>query len=174
MPAATGAGNKEILMQNLSGKLSPHLVWLFALGAVAVGLGAAFATQGLGAKVTAAVYAGIVAIAGFASTFTTRARTRAAVLAFLLAALAAAALYYVVVSTIFATATREAVEVVSAGEAGAAGAEAGDFFGRFFGAFAAIVAFLETSIVGITGAVAGAKARGQVARPSWSAEARAA
>ena len=88
-------------MQNLIGKYSRHTVWLFALGAVPLGIAAAYATAGLGPKVTAAVYAGIVGLAGFASTFTTKARTRGAVLAFLVAALAAAAVYYLVVSAVF-------------------------------------------------------------------------
>ena len=148
-------------MQNLIGKYSRHSVWLFALGAVPLGIAAAYATAGLGPKVTAAVYAGIVGLAGFASTFTTKARTRGAVLAFLVAALAAAAVYYLVVSSVFETATTTATDLASGGQAHDAGKEAGSFFGRFFGAFAAVIAFLETSIVGITGAVAGGKAKAQ-------------
>lgn len=150
-------------MQNLIGKYSRHTVWLYALAAVALGIGGAYATHGLGPKVTAGVYAAIVGGAGFASTFTTRARTRGAVAAFLLAGLAAAAIYYVLVSSVFAAATTAATDAVSGGDAHAhaEGAKAASVFGRFFGAFAAIIAFLETTIVGITGAVAGSAAKQQ-------------
>jgi hypothetical protein len=148
-------------MQNLAGKLNRHTVWLFALGAVTLGIAAAFATQGLGPKVTSAVYAGIVGIAGFASTYATQARTRAAVGAFLLAGLIAAIAYYLVVSYVFSTVTTAMTDVVSGGQAHEAGKQVGTLFGRFFGAFAAVVAFLETSIVGIGAAVAGARAREQ-------------
>lgn len=150
-------------MQQFAGKYSRHSVWLFSLGAVALGLGAAVATQGLGPKVTSAVYAAIVGVAGFGSTFATRARTRGAVGAFLLAALCAAVAYYAVVSYVFSTITTGMTDVVSGGQAHEAGVQAGTFFGRFFGAFAAVVAFLETSIVGISGAIVGARVKAQVA-----------
>ena len=148
-------------MQNLAGKLNRHTVWLFALGAVTLGIAAAYATQGLGPRVTSAVYAGIVGIAGFGSTFATQARTRAAVGAFAVAGLLAAVAYYLVVSYVFRTVTTAMTDVASGGQAHAAGVQAGTFFGRFFGAFAAVVAFLETTVIGISAAVAGAKARAQ-------------
>jgi hypothetical protein len=161
--AATAAGtiNEENPVQELAGKYSRHAVWLFALGAVALGLAASVATQGLGPKVTSAVYAAIVGLAGFGATFATRARMRGAVGAFLLAALIAACAYYAVVSYVFSTVTTAMTDAVSAGAANDAGQQAGTFFGRFFGAFAAVVAFLETSIVGIGGAIVGARVKAQ-------------
>jgi hypothetical protein len=146
-------------MQNFANKYDARTIWLFAIGSVALGIAAAFATQGLGPKVTSAVYAGIVGVAGFASTFATKARVRGAVGAFLFAALLAAIGYYAVVSYVFSTVTSQATDLMSNGQAHEAGVQAGTFFGRFFGAFAAIVAFLETSIVGIAGAVAGSRAK---------------
>jgi hypothetical protein len=158
-------------MERIIGKLTPNLVWLYAIGALALGIAAAFATQGLGAKVTAAVYAGIVAIAGFASTFTTSARVRTAVLAFLLAAVAAAALYFVVVSSVIAGATTAMADTVSLGQAGAESAEAGSVMGTFFGVVAAVVAFAETAFFGIGGAVVGSRARAELAAQTGHAAA---
>jgi len=150
-------------MQNLVNKFDSRTVWLFAFGSVALGVAASFATQGLGPKVTSAVYAGIVGIAGFASTFSTRARTRGAVGAFLVAALLAAIGCYALVSYVFSTVTSQATDLVSNGQAHEAGVQAGTLFGRFFGAFAAVVAFLETSIIGIAAAVAGSRAKAGIA-----------
>src|SRR6476659_8158770 len=66
-------------------KLSAHTTWLFALGSIATGIGASYALNGLGTKVTAAVYFAIVALGGFASTYLTRAKTGGAILSFLVA-----------------------------------------------------------------------------------------
>jgi hypothetical protein len=166
--AAIGPRNYErkALVQQFAGRYSRHTVWLFALVAVALGLGAAVAFQGLGPKVTSAVYAAIVGLCGFAATFSTKARTRGAVGAFLVAALIAAAAYYAVISYVFSAVTTGMTDAVAVGDGAAqvhdAGVKMGTFFGRFFGAFAAVVAFLETSIVGIGGAIAGARVKAQM------------
>lgn len=146
-------------MESIINRFNKHTVWLFAFGAVALGVAAAYATAGMGPEVTSGVYAAIVGIAGFASMLTTRARVRGAVLAFLVAAIAAAGLYYLVVSTIMQDVTTAAADAVSGGAAHEQGKEAGTAFGRIFGAFAAAIAFLETWIVGIAGAVVGSKAK---------------
>jgi hypothetical protein len=143
-----------------SNKLSPHTTWLFALGSIAAGIGASYALNGLGTKVTAAVYFGIVAIGGFLSTYLTRARVRGAVLSFLCAAAVAAVGYYFLVSNLFETTTTVMTDTVSGGAATAEGAKAGAAMGKTFGIFIAVVVFLETIVAGIGGAVAGGKARG--------------
>jgi hypothetical protein len=142
-------------------KLSPHTTWLFALGSIAAGIGASYALNGLGTKVTAAVYFAIVAIGGFASTYMTRARVRGAVLSFLCAAAVAAVGYYFLVSNIFEHTTTVMTDAVSGGAATAEGAKAGAAMGKTFGIFVAVIVFLETIVAGIGGAVAGGKVRGQ-------------
>jgi Na+/melibiose symporter-like transporter len=141
--------------------LHPQTTWLFAFGAVAVGIGVGFLTRNLSPKISAAIYAGIVGLAGFGSMYFTRARLRDAVLAFFVAAAACAVLYYFVVSSVISGATTVMGDAVSGGQAHDQAKEAGTFFGRFFGIFAAGVAFLETLIGGIVGAIAGNKYRAQ-------------
>jgi hypothetical protein len=152
-----GLHSKEYDMDRITGKLSPRFVWLFAAGALVLGIVAVYATAGMGAKVTAGVYGVVVAALAFASTFTTSARTRTGVLAFLLAAVAAGAIYFVLVSSVVADATTAVAgtdaEAVAAGTA----------MGNFLGAFAAIVAFAETAFFGIGGVVFGAKAQNMLA-----------
>ena len=102
-------------------KLSAHTTWLFALGSIATGIAASYALNGLGTKVTAAVYFAIVAIGGFASTYMTRARVRGAVLSFLTGAAMAAIAYYFLVSNLFETATTVMTDAASGGQAHAEG-----------------------------------------------------
>jgi lysylphosphatidylglycerol synthetase-like protein (DUF2156 family) len=142
-----------------SSKLAPSLTWLFAAGALILGVAAAYLLRGFSSKVTAGAYAAIVGAAGFASTYLTRARVRLAVLAFLTAAAVAAIAYFFLVSHIFNTVTTVMTDAVSGGQAHAEGVKAGSVFGTFFGIFAAIVAFIETAVAGIVGAVAGDKAK---------------
>lgn len=155
-------------------KLSSHTVWLFALGSVAAGIGASYATAGLGQKVAAAAYFAIVAIGGFASTYLTKARVRLAVGAFLATAAVAAVAYFFLVSHIFQTATVAVADAASGGEAHQAGVQAGATFGKFFGVIIAAVVFLETIVAGITGAVIGGKSRDKGGLSAVSAMTRAA
>jgi hypothetical protein len=141
--------------------LHPQMPWLFAFGAVALGLAVGFLTKDLNPKISAAIYAGIVGLAGFLSMYLTRAKLGTAVLAFFVAAAACAGLYYVLVSSIMSTATSVMTDAVSGGQAHEQGKEIGTTFGRFFGVFAAAIAFLETFIGGVIGAVAGRKLRAQ-------------
>ena len=143
-----------------SQKLSPHTTWLFAFGSIAAGIASSYALSGLGQKATAAVYFGVVAIGGFASTYLTRARTRGAVLAFFTAAAVAAVAYFFLVDAIFRTSTTAMADTMSAGAAHAQGAQAGAQMGKVFGVFIAGIVFLETIVAGIGGAIAGAKSRG--------------
>ena len=147
-------------MTTESTKLSRHTTWLFAFGSIATGIAASYALQGLGTKVTAAVYFAIVAIGGFASTYLTRARTGGAVLSFLVAGAAAAGAYFLLVDHIFSTATTVMGDAVSGGAAHAEAAKAGAQMGKTFGIFIAGIVFLESIVAGIGGAFAGAKARG--------------
>lgn len=144
-----------------SSKLSPHTLWLFAFGAVIAGIGVSYAVAGLGQKVAAAAYFAVVAAAGFSSMYFTRARLRGAVLAFLVVATLAAIAYFFLVESIFRTATVTMTDAVSGGQAHAEGVKAGGVFGRVFGIVVAVVVFLETTIAGIGGAIAGDRSRGK-------------
>jgi hypothetical protein len=155
-------------------KLSGSTVWLFALGSVAAGIGASYATMGLGQKVSAAVYFALVAIGGFASMYLTRARLRAAVGAFLATAAIAAIAYFFLVKGIVQDTTVAMTDAVSNGEAHKAGVQAGGTFGKFFGIIVAAVVFLETIVAGITGAVIGNKSRDKGGLQAVSAMTRAA
>ncbi len=142
-------------------KLSRHTAWLFAFGSIAAGIAASYALNGLGQKVTAAVYFAIVAIGGFTSTYMTQARVRGAVLTFITGAAVAGIAYYFLVSSLFTQATTVMADAASGGQATAEGAKAGAKMGNVFGIFVAAIVFLETIAAGIGGAIAGAKVRGQ-------------
>ena len=142
-------------------KLSSHMVWVFALASVAAGIGASYAASGLGQKAAAAIYFALVAIGGFASTYLTKARVRGAVLAFITVGAIAAVAYFMLMSSIVATATTAVSDAASGGQAHAQGAQAGATFGKMFGIIVGAVVFLETIVAGITGAVIGDKSRGQ-------------
>ena len=155
-------------------KMSSHMVWVFALGSVAAGIGASYAASGLGQKATAAVYFAIVAIGGFLSTYLTKARVRGAVGAFLTVAAIAAVTYFFLVDHVFRTATVAVTDAASGGEAHAQGVQAGATFGKLFGIIVGAVVFFETIIAGITGAVVGDKSRGQGGLAAMAAASRAA
>ncbi|MBX3274773.1 MAG: hypothetical protein KF729_31200 [Sandaracinaceae bacterium] len=139
-------------MNEKIGKLSAHWVWLFALAAVVVGVGAAYATAGLGSKVSSAVYFGVFLTSGFAATALTKAKALLSLSAFLLASLLSAASYYVV--------TMQAVaETTSALGA----AEAGGALGAAIGIFVAVITFFVSAAGGVGGALAGLRARKQLA-----------
>lgn len=148
-------------MSSRPNALHPQTTWLFAFGAVAVGIGVGFLTRHMSPKISAAIYAAIVGAAGFGSIYLTRARLRDAVLAFFVAAAACAVLYYFVVSSLIGGATTTLTDAVSGGQQHEQAAKMGSVFGRFFGVFAAAVAFLETLVGGIVGAVWGNKLRGK-------------
>lgn len=142
-------------------KLSSHLVWVFALGSVAAGIGASYAASGLGQKAAAAIYFALVAVGGFTATYMTQARVRGAVAAFLTVGAIAAVTYFFLVNSMVATATTAVADAASGGQAHEQSAQAGATFGKFFGIIVAVVVFLETIVAGITGAVIGDKVRGQ-------------
>jgi len=142
-------------------KLSAHTTWLFSLGSIATGIAASYALNGLGTKVTAAVYFAIVALGGFLSTYLTKARVRGAVLSFITGAAVAGIAYYFLVANIFEHTTTVMGDAVSGGAAHADAAKAGAAMGKTFGIFIAAMVFLETIVAGIGGAVAGGKVRGQ-------------
>jgi hypothetical protein len=147
-------------MTNSGKQLSSHTIWLFAFGSIAAGIAASYALSGLGQKVTAAVYFGLVAIGGFGSTYLTNARIRGGVLAFLIAGAVAGVSYFFLVDHIFRTITTATVDATSMGQAHAQGVDMGNAFGKTFGIFAGAMVFLETIVAGIGGAVAGSKAKG--------------
>jgi hypothetical protein len=137
--------------------MNPNLIWIFAVGAVALAIVGAWATSSLGTKISGATYFGVFAVAGFAATFLTRAKTGMGVVAFLVAALLSAGVYYYLVSAIFSG----AVETMStaSGADTAAAAAAGTAMGSAMGIFTAIIMLLVSLVAGIGGILAGSKGR---------------
>jgi hypothetical protein len=158
-------------MQDTSkSKLSPHTVWLFAIGSIAAALGVSYALSGMGQKVTAAVYFAIVAVGGFLSTYATRARVVSAILAFLLGAGAAAGGYWALIASL----SHSVTNAVTAGSTDAAAVHAGNQMANTLGIFVAVIVFLETFVAGCAGSVAGAKSRGQGGLAALASATRAA
>lgn len=143
-------------MKDKIGKLNGNLVWVFAAGAIVLGIAAAWVTASMSNKVSAAVYFGVFAGAGFLSVFLTKSKTGVGVIAFVVAAAASALIYYIIVMSAFAEATTTMVTAAGAAEeAGKAGAA----MGTTMGLFAAGIIFLDTLIAGIGGCIVGAKQR---------------
>ncbi len=139
------------------GKLNGNLVWLFALGAVGLGIAGAYITAGMGNTVSSAVYFGVFAVAGFAAMLLTRSKTAVGVLAFVAAAIASAVIYYFLVSSIMGEATTVMTSAV-----GAKSSEAnmvGGVFGTAVGLFAAGFILIASLVSGIGGCIAGARQR---------------
>jgi len=152
-----GSSNRETLidedeMNDKIGKLNAHWVWLFALGAVLLSLGGAYATAGLGAKVSSAVYFGVFLFSGFAATVLTKAKAAMSLAAVLGASILSAASYYFIAMQAVADAT---------GAMGAA--EAGGMLGAALGIFVAVITFFVSAAGGVSGALAGLRARKQLA-----------
>ncbi len=139
-------------MNDKIGKLNAHYVWLFALGAVLIGLGGAYATAGLGAKVSSGVYFGTFLVSSFAATALTKAKALLSLAAFLLASLLSAAAYYFIALQAVTEAT-QAVGVV----------EAGGALGAALGFFVAATTFVVSASGGVGGTLAGLRARRQLA-----------
>jgi hypothetical protein len=148
-------------MRDKIGKLNGNLVWAFALGAIVLGIAAAWLTAGMGNKVSAAVYFGVFAAAGFLSVFLTRSKTGVGVLAFGVAAVASGLIYYFIVSSIISGATAEMATAV--GGAADDASKAGSVMGSTMGLFAAGLIFLDTLVAGIGGCLVGAKQRRRLA-----------
>jgi hypothetical protein len=159
---------------NNDNKLSQHTTWLFAFGSIAAGIATSYALSGLGSKVTAAVYFGLVAIGGFLSTYLTKAKTGGAILSFLAGSVVAAGGYYFLISSLFSSATTAMGDMASAGQAHAQASQAGAQMGHTMGIFIAAIVFLETIVAGIGGAIAGAKSRNAGGVQALSAMARSA
>ncbi|MCC6873237.1 MAG: hypothetical protein IT378_02925 [Sandaracinaceae bacterium] len=140
-------------MQDKVGKLGSGFVWLFALLAVLIGIGSGYATQGLDAKVSSAVYFGVFLAAGFAGTVLTKARALSSIAAFLLASLASAGTYYAIASS-----------AVSDAAGALGGGEAGGMLGAAIGIFVAVITFFVSMAGGIGGALAGIRARNQLGK----------
>ena len=144
-------------MNDYAAKFPATFVGLFAIVAVALAIGSGYATADMGQTVGLAIYFAIFAIAGFASSFATKAGKGMAILAMIAAALVTGACYYGIVSSTMA----EATEALSTG-VGAEGdqaAEAGGILGTFMGVVVAVVAMGDALVAGIGGAIAGAKAK---------------
>ena len=142
-------------MNDKIGKMGSAWVWLFALGAVLFGMGSGYVTAGMSAKISSGVYFGVFIVSGFAAMALTQAKAWLGIAAFLLAALVSAAGYY----WIAAQAVADATSALGA-------AEAGGTIGAAMGAFVAVVTFLVSATGGVTGAVAGVRARKHLAAAS--------
>ncbi len=138
-------------MNEKIGKLSAHWVWAFALCAVVLGIGAAYATAGLGPKVSSAAYFGVFLACGFAATALTKAKALLSLTAFLGASLLSAAGYYLV-----------AVQAVADATGALGGAEAGGMLGAAVGIFVAVITFFVSAAGGVGGALAGLRAKKQL------------
>ena len=139
-------------MNDKIGKLGAGYVWLFALGAVALGAGSAWLTAGLGAKVSSAVYFGVCLLSGFAATALTKANALLSLSAFFLASIASAGAYYFV-----------ALQAVSDATGALGAAEAGGALGAALGVFVALITFFVSAAGGTSGVLAGIRARKQLA-----------
>ena len=144
-------------LKKIAGQYNGALVWVFAVGAVLVGLGASWATAGMSSKISAAIYFGVFSLAGFAALYLTRAKTVIGVLAFILAAVASGVFFHIIVSSMIS----EAVTVTAtvAGGPADAGAAMGSTMGSIMGAFAGVIVGLETLIAGLGGVIVGARQR---------------
>ncbi len=138
-------------MNDRMNRLGAGWVWLFALGAVLLGIGSAYATAGLGAKVSSAIYFGVFLACGFAATVLTKAKALVCVAAFLLASIASGAAYYWVAMQAMVDATN----ALGAGEAGGA-------LGAAVGIFVAIVTFGVSARGGVGGVIAGHRVKKQI------------
>jgi hypothetical protein len=135
----------EKTMNDKAGTMSSGLVWAFALGAVVLGVVGGYATAGLGAKVSSAVFFGCFLVGGFLGTFLTKAQTWLASIAFVLASIISAGVYYGVAAGAFES-------------AGSEGAEAG-MLGAFVGVFVAAITLVSTLVAGLGGCIAGGRAK---------------
>lgn len=98
-------------MENFRNRFAPSATWLFAIAAIVLGAGAAFATKNMPPKIAAGVYAAIVAVAGFGAGFSTRAKLRSTVGVFFLAAVVVGIGYYFLVSHVFSTAVTTLTDI---------------------------------------------------------------
>lgn len=86
-------------MQNLNGKLSPNLIWLFALGTLGVVIAVTKLMPGpVTPKTMAAIYFALFGAGATAGTFLTRASVVASIGSFALAGLGLGAFYYVTIA----------------------------------------------------------------------------
>ncbi len=138
-------------MNDKVGKLGGGYAWLFALGAIALGAGAAYVTAGMGSKVSSGIYFAVFLISGFAATALTKAHALMSVLAFVLASGISAAAYYWVAAQAMADAT-----------SALGAAEAGGTLGAAVGIFVAVITFIVSAVGGVGGTIAGARVRKQL------------
>ena len=138
-------------MNDKIGKLNAHYVWLFALAAVFIGLGSAYATAGMGAKVSSGLYFGTFLVSSFAATALTKAKAAMSLTAFLGASVLSAAAYYLI-----------ALQAVADATQALGAAEAGGMLGAALGIFVAVITFFVSAAGGVSGALAGLRARRQL------------
>lgn len=138
-------------MNEKIGKLNAHWVWAFALGAVLLGIAGAYATTSLGPKVSSGVYFAVFLASGFAATALTQAKAFLSLTAFLAASLLSAAGYYFV-----------ALQAVADASQALGAAEAGGVLGAALGAFVAVITFFVSAAGGVSGALAGLRAKKMV------------
>jgi len=130
-------------------KLSPHLVWLFALVAVAGGLGVAYLTAHMGWKASAAALGLVVGALACAGGFFTRASPVQAIAPFVVGGAGVAAAYYVVIKQVM---------TASASLVGAGAGAANGFGGTAAILFSGII-LVDVLVAGIGGAIVGMKLR---------------
>jgi hypothetical protein len=125
-------------MQNLNGKLSPHFVWLFALGTLGVVLLVTKLMPGpVSPKTMAAIYFALFGAGATAATFVTRTSVLASIAAFGAAGLGLGGWYYAMI----------------------AGMAPGSSFGSGLGLVFAVAFSVDALAAGIAGTLFGLKIR---------------
>jgi hypothetical protein len=126
-------------------KLAPHLVWLFALGAVGAGLGVSYATLSSGGWVAAIAFAVVFGGIACAAAWLTRSTTFQAVTPFVVASVGLAVIYFIIVKR----AVTDAVGSSSIADAG----------GTMLAVYAAAKGLIAALGASIGGAIFGIKLR---------------
>ena len=124
-------------MQNLIGKLSPHFVWLFALGALGLALLITKVIPPVTPKVMAGIYFAVFGISAAAATVITRTSALASIGAFAIAGAGLGGYYYWVITSV----------------------APGSGFGQSLGMVFCIAFAVDALAAGIAGTLAGLKFR---------------
>jgi len=130
-------------------KLSPHFVWLFAVGAMVGGLAISFLTAKMGWKVSAGAFFAFVGLASAASAWMTRSTTLQAIGPFVIASFGLAGAYYLILKKVMTAA---------ASSIGAGSGAAGGFGAKAAMLFAGIV-LIDVLVASVSGALFGIKLR---------------
>ena len=131
-------------MTNLNGKLSPHLVWLFAIGTLGVTLLVTKLVPPVTPKVMAGIYFALFGAGATAATFLTRTTVFASIAAFALAGAGLGGYYYYAITSV----------------------APGSGFGQSLGMIFCIAFAVDALAAGIAGTLFGLKLRKGIKAPT--------